>query len=83
MGFAETCRALTGWKRAEGREWLGEVSSTVLQQPLRHLDQAYQRFLKGQAEYPRRKKKGRSRDSATYVRTGSGGSRIRGGLVRV
>ncbi|MFE2070510.1 RNA-guided endonuclease InsQ/TnpB family protein [Streptomyces sp. NPDC059467] len=70
VGFAETCRALTGWKRVEGREWLGEVSSTVLQQSLRHLDQAYQRFFRGQAKYPRRKKKGRSRDSATYVRTG-------------
>ncbi|MFK0112924.1 RNA-guided endonuclease InsQ/TnpB family protein [Streptomyces sp. NPDC091217] len=70
VGFAETCRALTGWKRAEGREWLGEVSSTVLQQSLRHLDQAFQRFFRRQAKYPRRKKKGRSRDSATYVRTG-------------
>ncbi|WP_406125853.1 transposase [Streptomyces canus] len=46
------------------------VSSTVLQQSLRHLDQAYGRFFRGEARYPRRKKKGRSRDSATYVRTG-------------
>ncbi|MFJ3773892.1 RNA-guided endonuclease InsQ/TnpB family protein [Streptomyces sp. NPDC090075] len=70
VGFAETCRALTGWKRVEGREWLGEVSSTVLQQSLRHLDLAYQRFFKGLAKYPKRKKKARSRDAATYVRTG-------------
>ncbi|MFI6936592.1 RNA-guided endonuclease InsQ/TnpB family protein [Streptomyces sp. NPDC050287] len=70
VGFAETCRALTGWKRAEETAWLKEVSSTVLQQSLRHLDQAYGRFFKGEAKYPKRKKKGRSRDAATYVRTG-------------
>lgn len=70
VGFAETCRALTGWKRKEETAWLGDVSSTVLQQSLRHLDQAYGRFFKGVARYPRRKKKGRSRDTATYVRTG-------------
>ncbi|MFF9913736.1 RNA-guided endonuclease InsQ/TnpB family protein [Streptomyces sp. NPDC013457] len=70
LGFAETCRALTGWKREEGREWLREVSSTVLQQALRHLDGAFTRFFKKSAKHPKRKKKGRSRDSATYVRTG-------------
>ncbi|KOG33950.1 RNA-guided endonuclease InsQ/TnpB family protein [Streptomyces resistomycificus] len=70
VGFAETCRALTGWKRAEETGWLQDVSSTVLQQSLRHLDQAYGRFFKGEQRYPKRKKKGRSRDAATYVRTG-------------
>jgi putative transposase len=70
VGFAETCRALTGWRRAEETWWLQEVSSTVLQQSLRHLDQAYTRFFKGGAKYPRRKRKHRSQDSATYVRTG-------------
>jgi putative transposase len=70
VGFAETCRALTGWKQAEERAWLKDVSSTVLQQSLRHLDQAYARFFKGEAKYPKPKKKGRSRDAATYVRTG-------------
>ncbi|MEU0070591.1 RNA-guided endonuclease TnpB family protein [Streptomyces sp. NPDC006332] len=70
VGFAETCRALTGWKRAEETAWLKDVSSTVLQQSLRHLDQAYSRFFKDEARYPKRKKKGRSPDAATYVRTG-------------
>ncbi|MEV8391237.1 MULTISPECIES: transposase [unclassified Streptomyces] len=70
VGFAETCRALTGWRRAEGTSWLGEVSSTVLQQALRHLDGAFSRFFRGAAKYPQRKRKHRSRDSATYVRTG-------------
>ncbi|MEU3917994.1 RNA-guided endonuclease TnpB family protein [Streptomyces sp. NPDC029004] len=70
VGFAETCRALTGWRRAEVTSWLRDVSSTVLQQALRHLDGAYTRFFKGTSKYPRQKKKRRSRDSATYVRTG-------------
>ncbi|MEU3983009.1 RNA-guided endonuclease TnpB family protein [Streptomyces sp. NPDC026672] len=70
VGFAETCRALTGWKRVAGTAWLKEVSSTVLQQSLRHLDQAFGRFFKGEANRPRPKRKGRSRDTATYVRTG-------------
>ncbi|MEV5607859.1 RNA-guided endonuclease TnpB family protein [Streptomyces sp. NPDC052225] len=70
VGFAETCRALTGWRRAEGTAWLGEVSSTVLQQPLRHLQAAFQAFFRGSAKYPKPKKKGRARDGATYARTG-------------
>lgn len=70
VGFAETCPALTGWRRAEGTSWLGEVSSTVLQQALRHLEGAFSRFFRGSAKYPQRKRKHRSRDSATYVRTG-------------
>ncbi|MFF8986287.1 RNA-guided endonuclease InsQ/TnpB family protein [Streptomyces globisporus] len=70
FGYAESCRALTGWRNAEGAQWLQEVSSTVLQQALRHLDAAFGRFFSGAKEYPKRKKKGRSRDSATYVRTG-------------
>ncbi|MET9701037.1 RNA-guided endonuclease TnpB family protein [Streptomyces sp. NPDC006529] len=70
LGFAETSRALTGWRRAPETPWLQEVSSTVLQQSLRHLDSAYSRFFKGTARYPKPKRKHRSRDSATYVRTG-------------
>ncbi|MGY0492673.1 RNA-guided endonuclease InsQ/TnpB family protein [Streptomyces sp. WG-D5] len=70
VGFAETCRALTGWRRAPDTAWLAEVSSTVLQQPLRHVQAAFQAFFQGRAKYPKRKKKGRSRDTATYARTG-------------
>lgn len=70
VGFAESCRALTGWRQAAETSWLQEVSSTVLQQSLRHLDAAFSRFFKQSARYPKRKKKHRSRDAATYVRTG-------------
>ncbi|MFG2523777.1 RNA-guided endonuclease InsQ/TnpB family protein [Streptomyces sp. NPDC048527] len=69
VGFAETCRVLTGWRQATGTAWLQEVSSTVLQQSLRHLDQAYTRFFKGTSKYPKRKKKRTSKNTATYVRT--------------
>lgn len=70
VGFAETCRALTGWRQTPETSWLQDVSSTVLQQSLRHLDGAFTRFFKQSARYPQRKKKHRSQDSATYVRTG-------------
>ncbi|MFG2429162.1 RNA-guided endonuclease InsQ/TnpB family protein [Streptomyces sp. NPDC048590] len=70
VGFAESCRALTGWRQASETGWLREVSSTVLQQSLRHLDGAFTRFFKQSAKYPQRKRKHCSRDSATYVRTG-------------
>ncbi len=53
LGFAETCRALTGWKRVRETAWLKETSSTVLQQSLRHLDSAFSRFFKGSAKYPK------------------------------
>ncbi|MFB8399524.1 RNA-guided endonuclease InsQ/TnpB family protein [Streptomyces yangpuensis] len=70
LGFADTCRALTGWKGIPERAWLKEASSTVLQQSLRHLESAFSRFYKGVAKYPQRKSKHRSNDAATYVRTG-------------
>ncbi|MEN8649392.1 RNA-guided endonuclease TnpB family protein [Streptomyces sp. 21So2-11] len=70
VGFAETCRSLTGWRQAEATSWLQEVSATVLQQSLRQLDGAYTRFFQGAAKYPTRKKKRRSRDAATYTRAG-------------
>ncbi|WP_327253525.1 RNA-guided endonuclease InsQ/TnpB family protein [Streptomyces sp. NBC_01244] len=70
LGFAETSRALTGWRRAPETPWLQDVSSTVLQQSLRHLDSAFARFFKGSTKYPKPKRKHRTRDSATYVRTG-------------
>ncbi|WP_053693389.1 RNA-guided endonuclease InsQ/TnpB family protein [Streptomyces sp. WM6372] len=70
VGFAETSRALTGWRQARKTSWLQAVSSTVLQQSLRHLDSAFTRFFRGAAKHPKPKRKHRARDSATYVRTG-------------
>nr|WSW67769.1 helix-turn-helix domain-containing protein [Streptomyces sp. NBC_00995] len=57
VGFAETCRALTGWRQASETSWLREVSSTVLQQSLRHLDGAFTRFFRQLTKYPQRRTK--------------------------
>jgi putative transposase len=44
-------------KRAEGTEWLGEVTAQCLQQSLRCLDQAYQHFFKDGRGFPKFKRK--------------------------
>ncbi|WP_063060360.1 RNA-guided endonuclease InsQ/TnpB family protein [Nocardia sienata] len=65
--YVDTARALTTWKRHAETEWLGEVSNVALQQSLRHLQGAFDRFWRKQTAYPKFKKKGRSKDSATYM----------------
>jgi len=47
--------------------WLKEVSSVCLQQSLRRLEKAYERFFSGKARFPRRKKR-RYKQSATFTR---------------
>jgi len=44
IGFAETCRMLTTWKREPDTAWLAEVSNVALQQGLQHLQRAYVNF---------------------------------------
>lgn len=65
---AETDRMLTQWKRDPDTVWLAEPSKGPLQAALRHLQDAYNRFWSKQTGYPRFKKKGKTRDSATYFR---------------
>ena len=65
---AETDRMLTQWKRDEETAWLTEPSKGPLQATLRHLQDAYTRFWSKQTGYPKFKKKGKTRDSATYFR---------------
>lgn len=65
---AETSKMLTSWKRDPKTAWLAEPSKGPLQATLRHLQDAYSRFWNKQTEYPKFKKKGRSKDSATYFR---------------
>ncbi len=55
--FAETCKALTSWKRDEETAGLSEVSNVPLQQALRHLKKAYTAFFRGVAKFPSFKKK--------------------------
>lgn len=46
-GFAETSRLLTVSKKTTERAWLNGVSSVPVQQSLRNLDAAFQRFFRG------------------------------------
>lgn len=65
---AETDKMLTQWKRDPDTVWLAEPSKGPLQAALRHLQDAYSRFWSKQTGYPKFKKKGKTRDSATYFR---------------
>lgn len=64
--FADTSRMLTAWKRDPETAWLAEPSKGPLQAALRHLQTAYDAFWRKQSGYPTFKRKGRSKDSATY-----------------
>ena len=65
---AETDRMLTGWKRDPDTAWLAELSKGPLQAALRNLQSAFDKFWRKQNRYPKFKKKGKTRDSATYFR---------------
>lgn len=45
MSYKDMSALLTKWKKLPEFAWLNEVSSVPLQQALRHLDRAYQRFF--------------------------------------
>ncbi|BEL06418.1 RNA-guided endonuclease TnpB family protein [Actinoplanes sichuanensis] len=70
LGYAATSSLLTGWKQTPEFAFLNEVSCVPLQQTLRHLDTAYQRFFNGEARFPRFKSKKRSRRSAEFTSSG-------------
>ncbi len=66
VSHAETDKMLTAWKRDPETEWLTEPSKGPLQATLRHLQRAFDTFWRKQTGYPTFKKKGKSKDSATY-----------------
>ncbi|MFD6390968.1 RNA-guided endonuclease InsQ/TnpB family protein [Nocardia sp. NPDC060259] len=66
ISYAESDKMLTAWKRDPETGWLTEPSKGPLQATLRNLQGAFDKFWRKQAGYPRFKKKGRSKDSATY-----------------
>ncbi|PBC52568.1 transposase [Rhodococcus sp. ACS1] len=78
--YADTSKMLTGWKRDAETEWLAEPSKGPLQESLRQLQGAFERFWRKRAGYPKFKRKGRSKDSATYY---SNCFTYRGGQVRL
>lgn len=66
ISYAESDKMLTGWKRDPDTSWLTEPSKGPLQAALRNLQGAFDSFWRKQAGYPQFKKKGKSKDSATY-----------------
>jgi putative transposase len=71
ISYAESDKMLTGWKRDPDTSWLTEPSKGPLQAALRNLQAAYDKFWRKQTGYPQFKKKGKSKDSATYFATAS------------
>lgn len=57
-GHAAMCKWLTGWRNAPETAWLAEAPIHPLQQTLRRLEAAYQRFFAGQGGYPKFKRRG-------------------------
>lgn len=58
QSYKNMCAALTAWKADPATAFLAEAPSQSLQQTLKNLDLAYQRFFKKQAAFPRFKKRG-------------------------
>ncbi|MEU5253170.1 RNA-guided endonuclease InsQ/TnpB family protein [Streptomyces longwoodensis] len=69
VSYAETSSMLTQWKRTDEFSYLTEVSSVPLQQALRHLQSAFNRYFAGRGAYPRFKSRRRSRAAAEYTRS--------------
>ncbi|MBD2609289.1 IS200/IS605 family element transposase accessory protein TnpB [Scytonema hofmannii FACHB-248] len=57
VGYEESSKMLTEWKKKEDLQFLNLVSSVPLQQGLRHLQTAFSNFFAGSAKYPNFKKK--------------------------
>jgi putative transposase len=57
LSYADTTGELAALKRTEGLEWLREAHSQTLQQGLKDLDAAYNRFFAKQNRYPKFKKR--------------------------
>ena len=57
VGYDESSKMLTMWKKQDDLQFLNEVSSVPLQQGLRHLQTAFSNFFAGRAKYPNFKKK--------------------------
>ena len=61
--YEDTSRLLTEMKRREETSWLKEADSMALQEALRNLDAAFQKFFQKLARYPRFKSKRRHQQS--------------------
>jgi putative transposase len=66
LSYADLCKRLTEWRNSPETPWLADAPVHPLQQTLKDLDRAYGNFFAKRADFPRFKKKGRSRDSFRY-----------------
>jgi putative transposase len=66
LGYAGLCKCLTEWRNSPETPWLADAPVHPLQQTLKDLERAYANFFSKRADFPRFKKKGRSRDSFRY-----------------
>lgn len=57
ISIIEISKMVTFWKKTKEREWLKEANAQGLQQALRHLDCAYNKFFKEKKGFPKFKKK--------------------------
>ncbi|ENO79151.1 RNA-guided endonuclease InsQ/TnpB family protein [Thauera sp. 63] len=57
-GFAGMCQWVTTWRKATGTAYLAEVPVHVLQNVVRALDGAFQRFFRKEGGYPKFKRRG-------------------------
>lgn len=70
ISYGQSSAILTSWKRQEEFNFLNEVSSVPLQQSLRHLQNAFQKFWAKLGKYPNFKSKKTSRLSAEFTTSG-------------
>lgn len=56
--YLSQANQLSEMKRTPGFEWLSEAPSQSLQEAVRDIDTAYQKFFKGLAKFPKPRKKG-------------------------
>ena len=66
INYAQSDKALTGWKKESELAFLRDVPSVPLQQSLRQLQTAFSNFFAKRAKYPTFKKKS-AEQSASYV----------------
>ena len=67
IGYVETAKELTRMRHDADTIWLGESGITPEQQSLRHLQDAFDRFWRKTARYPKFKARHRGNESASFV----------------
>ena len=69
VNYLVLAKMLTELKQQEEYAWLNECTTEALQQSLRCLDNAFTRFFRKKADYPKKKSKKRSSKSAKFIKS--------------